>query len=154
MYNPIQSKWWISIRSTVLWFDMICCSHFERNVPKPEVPTNNLLGERWINDSESVNVETQISPIQLAQVFPNPFMAAMKSLEGDGMQRNERVREKRNTLRLSCSVLFHRGPVRPLGLSGLTLSPLLSAKQNKAQGSGPQTAGSSYTHKTHLRRAL
>ncbi len=55
----------------MIWHD--CCSHFERNVPKPEVPINNLLGERWINDSESVNVETQISPIQLAQVFPNPI---------------------------------------------------------------------------------
>ncbi len=51
---------------------------------------SRLVGEMWINDSESVNVETQISPIQLAQVFPNPFMAPMKSLEGDGMQRNER----------------------------------------------------------------
>lgn len=53
----------------------------------------------------------------------------------------ERVRKKRNTLRLSCSVLFHRGSVRPLGPHALTLSPLVSAKQNKAQGSGPQTVG-------------
>lgn len=69
-------------------------------------------------------------------------------------EKGESEEKKRNTLRLSCSVLFHRGPVRPLGLHALTLSPPLSAKQNKAQGSGFQTVGSSYTHKTHHRRAL
>ncbi len=58
---------------------MICCSHFERNVPKPEVPTNNFKCSRLVRkkvDKWSWICKcwnTQLfSPIQLPQVFPNP----------------------------------------------------------------------------------